>query len=360
MAVTIYEVFEGGMASLADYLSAHVITCLVPAFFIAGAIAVFISKEGVIKYFGRNVPRYVSYAIASVSGTVLAVCSCTILPLFAGIYKRGAGIGPATAFLYSGPAINVLAIIYTARSLGYDLGLARAIAAISMAVVVGLSMEMLFERNKRYKGNSQSSEDATGVEGDTFTGSRRPKWAVPVLFVFLVVVLVFGASTLPIRLKISIVSIGMTGIALIIAMYLTPDELEDWGYETYDLTKKILPFLIIGTFVVGMIAVLLPPGSFEPYLGDNSVQACLLGAVIGTILYMPTLLEVPIIGETFGYSDGVMASGPALSLLLAGPAVSLPSLLVLSRILGPKRTGVFAVIVIIASTIAGTVYGNLA
>ncbi len=373
MADILIDMFQGGLASLADYMAAHVLTCLVPAFFIAGAIAVFISRQAVLKYFGSDVKKYISYAVASVSGTILAVCSCTILPLFAGIYKRGAGIGPATAFLYSGPAINVLAIVYTGQALGYDLGLARAVAAISMASVVGLIMSSLFDaplnatskgKKPGKEGRASSSADAGSGKDDSAPGISideplRPALVVPLFFIFMVLILVIGASTIDWLIRLPVVLVLIAGVIVLLIKHFDRDEVTEWGYETWDLTKKIFPVLLIGAFIVGVIAVVLPPETFRPYLGDNSIIACFLGSVIGTLLYIPTLLEVPIIGSTFGYTSGMMAGGPALSLLLAGPAVSLPSLVVLQRIMGTKKTTAFALVVVLTSTIAGFVYGNL-
>lgn len=342
-----------GTDSVIEYLAAHVITCLVPAFFIAGAIAAFIKKDAILKYFGPKVKRHISYGIAATSGTVLAVCSCTILPLFAGIYKKGSGIGPATAFLYSGPAINILAIVYTAKALGFDLGLARAIAAISLSVIVGFTMSILFkghdkgvdEQNKRYGMTVQSAS------------TERTTRTTLIFFALMIAILVIGASKLDWAPKLATVYLLTLGVAYILIYHFERDEITDWGYETWDLTRKIFPILIAGTFVVGAIAYFLPPETFAPYLGGNSIQANFLGAVIGAILYMPTLLEVPIIGTTFGYTSGVMGSGPALSLLLAGPAVSLPNMIVLQRIMGTKKTAAYVALVILASTLAGFIYG---
>ncbi len=342
-----------GISAVIDYLAAHVLTCLVPAFFIAGAIAVFVRKEAILKYFSPDAKKSVSYGVASTSGVVLAVCSCTILPMFAGILKKGSGIGPATTFLYAGPAINILAIIYTASVLGWDIGFARAFFAITMSIAIGLLMATIFrsydkEVTAAGKGFVSTAEETT-----------RPKWVVPLFFVFLVLILVIGASSIiPFSARLSVVYILTLGVALLLIYYFERDEVTEWGYEIWDLTKKIFPILIAGTFVVGIIAYFLPPETFKPFFGDNSLASCLLASVVGALLYMPTLLEVPIIGGTFGYTQGVMAGGPALSLLLSGPAVSLPSLLVLYRIMGGKKTLVFALLVIGFSTAAGFVFGN--
>ncbi len=353
MANIIYHALMNGAESVVEYLAAHVITCLVPAFFIAGAIAAFIKKDAILKYFGPKVKKHISYSIAAISGTVLAVCSCTILPLFAGIYKKGSGIGPATAFLYAGPAINILAIVYTAQVLGYELGLARAIAAISLSVVVGFTMSKLFKEHDE-KVNEENQKNGMMLQSQP---SERSTRTILIFFALMIAILVIGASKLDWAPKLAIVYLLTLGVAYILIYHFERDEVTDWGYETWDLTKKIFPILVAGTFVVGVIAYFLPPETFASYLGGNSIGANFLGAIIGAILYMPTLLEVPIIGTTFGYTSGVMGSGPALALLLAGPAISLPNMIVLQRIMGTKKTAAYVTLVIAASTFAGFIYG---
>jgi uncharacterized membrane protein YraQ (UPF0718 family) len=353
MANIIYDALLSGLDSVLDYLSAHVLTCLIPAFFIAGAIGAFIKKDAILRYFGPKVNKWKSYGIASISGAILAVCSCTILPLFAGIYKKGSGIGPATAFLYAGPAINVLAIVYTARVLGYDLGAARAVAAIGMSFLVGLIMAKIFKsHDEKIANSSQVSEMTNSI-------TNKPSWVFYGFFTLMILILIIGAAQIDWIVKIIILVILTSGVLAIVYFYYTRDEIDEWGYETWDLTKKIFPFLIAGTFVVGLIAYFLPPETFDPYLGTNSILDCFTGAIIGALLYMPTLLEVPIIGTTFGYNSGLMGEGPALALLLAGPAVSLPNMIVLYQIIGGKKTIVYIVLVIIFSTAAGFIYGIL-
>jgi uncharacterized membrane protein YraQ (UPF0718 family) len=287
--------------------------------------------------------------VASISGIVLAVCSCTILPLFTGIYKKGSGLGPATTFLFAGPGINILAIIYTAQVLGYDLGLARALAAIGLSIVVGLSMALIF-RNDQPK-----------VEFKLLSsGEPKPRWVILGFFTLLILILVIGASALDWLIKLPIVYMLTLLVAYLAIYHFDRDEITDWGLETWDLTKKIFPILLVGTFFVGVLAFFLPPETFAPYLGDNSLGANLLASLMGSILYMPTLLEVPIIGTTFGYSSGAMGAGPALALLLSGPTISAPSLVVLWRIMGGRKTLVYALLVVMMSTLAGMIFGALA
>lgn len=352
MSNILYDPLISGLNNLLEYLSQHTLTCLIPAFFIAGAIAAFVKKDAVLRYFGPDVKKRISYPIAAVSGTVLAVCSCTILPLFAGIYKKGSGIGPATAFLYSGPAINVLAIVYTARILGFDLGFARAVAAVFISLIVGLLMAWMFR-----KGEKKTLLHNKKYANDEKIG--RPSYITLLFFSFLIAILLVGASNIDWLLRLSAIYLMTVAEAAILIYYYSRDEVTEWGYEIWDLTKKIFPLLIAGTFVVGVIAYFLPPETFGPYLGGNSLFSNFTAAVIGAILYMPTLLEVPIIGTTFGYSSGVIGSGPALALLLAGPGVSLPNMAVLYRIMGAKKTATYIGIVVVFSTVAGFIYGNL-
>jgi len=364
-----YDIIKPGLDALVEYLSAHVLTCLVPAFFISGAIAALVSKQSVIKYFGAGAKKWLSYGVASISGAILAVCSCTILPIFQGIYKRGAGTGPAFAFLFSGPAINVLAIVFTASVLGFDLGIARAVSSVSMAVVVGLIMAAIFERGAKRETPSSNPE----VDQVEATASARPKYISPIFFILLVAILVIGASGLiSLEFRLAAVYLLTVAVAVILIFFYTRDEVKSWGHETWWVVKKIFPVLLVGVFVVGVIggiAANFTPSHdpstavgelTKPYLGNNSLSACLLASVVGALLYMPTLLEVPIIGTFFGYSSGLLAPGPALALLLAGPALSLPSMVVLVRMVGWKKAGVYIALVVIIATIIGMIYGALA
>jgi uncharacterized membrane protein YraQ (UPF0718 family) len=344
-----------GWETLLGYLAEHVVTCLVPAFFIAGAIAAFIKKEAILKYFSPDAKKSVAYSLASVSGTVLAVCSCTILPMFAGLFKRGSGIGPATTFLYAGPAINILAIVYTAKVLGFDLGLARAVFAVILAIVIGLIMAALF----RSHDVETKQKMAAMPQVPAGSGDERPGWVVPAFFVMLVGILIAGTAQVDWLIKFPVIYALTLGTAVLLIYYFERDEVTEWGWETWDLTKKIFPILIVGTFALGMLAYFLPPETFSPFFGTNSLQSTLLASIVGTILYMPTLLEVPVIGTTFGYTSGVMAGGPALALLLSGPSVSLPSLLVISKVMGPKKTVVYALLVVVFSALAGFAYGMI-
>ncbi len=344
-----------GWETLYSYLSQHVLTCLVPAFFIAGGIAAFLRKEAILKYFSPEAKKTTAYGIASVSGTVLAVCSCTILPMFAGILKKGAGLGPAITFLYAGPAINILAIIYTANVLGLDLGAARAAVAVVSSIAIGLIMAWLFRAEER----EAAKKGVGGPRSDTEPCEiERPGWVIPLFFALMIaVLLVATAGYLDVLVRLFVVYFLTMGIAVLLIYYFTRDEVTIWGLETWDLTKKIFPILIVGTFALGVLAYFLPPETFRPFFGTNSLISCFLAALVGAILYMPTLLEVPIIGTTLGYLSGVMAKGPALSLLLSGPTISLPSLLVIYRIIGVKKTLTYTVLVIIFSTVGGFIFG---
>jgi uncharacterized membrane protein YraQ (UPF0718 family) len=349
--------FNAGLATLLEYLSAHVLTCLIPAFFIAGAISALLNKETVLKYFGADAPKWLCYGVAATSGTILAVCSCTILPMFAGIEKKGAGIGPATAFLFSGPAINLLAIVLTARVLGLDIGIARAIAAISMAVVIGLIMASIFQRSDK----KCETTAAPAVQADPSREEKsRPGYITVVFMAVLVAILLAAASGLIALLpKAVIVGVLIIIAAFLLRSYYLPEEREAFFGETWWMAKKIFPLLIVGTFITGVIGYFLPYEWVRTIFGTSSFLACFLASIIGALLYMPTLLEVPIVGTLFGYSGGITAPGPALSLLLAGPSLSLPSMIVIVRIIGPKKGCVYIGLVVLISTFVGMLYGAI-
>lgn len=389
------------------YAREHVVLCLLPAFLIAGAIAVFVKKESVMKYLGARAPKPLAYGVASVSGSILAVCSCTVLPLFAGIYRMGAGLGPATAFLYSGPAINVLAIILTARVLGPELGIARAVGAVAFSVVIGLLMHLMFRKEELEKADVQAEMPEPVV--------ARPLWQNGVYFALMVGILVFanwgrpaegtGAWAAIYSSKWIVTSILALGLGAVLAAWfglkvsrlvfvaapvvvlalvargqpLLPfaagivglgvvtstrdDELGEWFESSWGFAKQILPLLLLGVLVAG--ALLGRPGQegmipsiwVARAVGGNSIWSNLFASVAGAFMYFATLTEVPILQGLIGSG---MGKGPALALLLAGPALSLPNMLVIRSIMGTKKTLVFVALVVLMATISGMLYGAFA
>jgi len=352
---------------LQEYAREHVLTCLIPAFFIAGAISVFVSQASVLKYFGSQAKKILSYSVASVSGTVLAVCSCTVLPLFAGIYSRGAGIGPATAFLYSGPAVNVLAITLTAKILGWQLGLARAIGAVFFAVITGLLMAVIFRK-----------DDSARAQGQIYLpdeeGKKRTLLQDALYILTMVMILIFAAFARPAegsaglwsaifaaKWYITIVLLILLGF--ILKSWFTKAECKTWVESTWGFMKQIFPLLGGGVLVAGFMLgrpghpALIPEHFIQTLLGGNSMWANLFASVAGALMYFATLTEVPILQGLLGAG---MGKGPALALLLAGPALSLPNMLVIGSVMGIKKTAVFCSIIIILSTIAGMIYGLIA
>lgn len=351
---------------LQDYARRHVLTCLIPAFFIAGAIGVFVSQAAVLKYFGATARRLLSYTVASVSGTVLAVCSCTVLPLFAGIYSRGAGIGPATAFLYSGPAINVLAIVLTARVLGWRLGLARAVGAVAFAVIVGLTMALVFRRDDARRAAGQIY-----LPPEEDTGRSLAQDALFMLV--LVSILVFAAFARPApgagplwqglyALKWPVVVGLLVVLGLMLRAWFARAERVMWVQSTWGFMKQILPLLGAGVLVAGFLLgrpghpALIPEAWIASAVGGNSLAANLLASVAGALMYFATLTEVPILQGLMGAG---MGQGPALALLLAGPALSLPNMLVIAGVMGWRKTAVFCAVIVVLSTLAGWMYGLL-
>jgi uncharacterized membrane protein YraQ (UPF0718 family) len=337
------DLLRGGINALAEYLSAHVLTCLVPAFFIAGAISAFLSQAAILKYFGPRAKKLVSYSVASVSGTVLAVCSCTVLPLFGGIYKRGAGLGPAIAFLYAAPAINVLAIVYSARLLGYDIGIARAVMAILFSVVVGLIMAFIYRRE-------QSQADSKAFDMMAAQTSDGMGTRLQVLFLLtLVGILVFAASQ-----QWALIGILLVILAVTLWRFFSRGEMSLWMKETWRFVRLIIPWLLIGVFIAGMIRVGVPESAINSAVGGNGLLANFTASFLGSIMYFATLTEVPIVRS---FLDLGMGKGPALALLLAGPTLSLPSMLVIRKIMGTKKMLLYMAIVVVMATISGYIFG---
>ena len=387
------------------YAQEHVILCLVPAFFIAGAIACFISQAAVMKYLGAGAKKVLAYGVASVSGTILAVCSCTVLPLFAVIWKRGAGLGPATAFLYSGPAINVMAVVLTARVLGFEIGVARAIGAIVFSIVIGLLMHLVFRKEENAKTEAAIYMPEPEVDRPlrqnilffaimlgilvfaTWSKPAQPnvvlniiftgKWLITgVLAVLLGLVLItwFNVKTVKVAsisaviLAMSLIfprqpliafSAGIIGLSTMLAT--TRGESESWFLSTWDFAKQMMPLLFAGVLVAGFL--LGRPGSeglissqwVSDLVGGNSLGANLFAAVAGAFMYFATLTEVPILQGLLGAG---MGKGPALALLLAGPALSLPNMLVIRSVMGTKKTAVYISLVVVMATISGIIFGR--
>jgi len=346
-----------------SYAREHVLLCLVPAFFIAGAISVFVSQASVMKYLGAKSNKVLAYGVASISGTILAVCSCTVLPLFAGIYKMGAGLGPATAFLYSGPAINVLAIILTARVLGIKMGIARGVGAILFSIIIGFVMHLIYrkEEAERSNVNIQMPEVESG----------RALWQNAIYFASMVGILIFANWAKPTQqtglwhfiYSAKWIVTGLFGILLVIVfiLWFKKSEFNPWLNSTWSFAKQILPLLFFGVLVAGFLLGrpghegVIPSVWVSKAVGGNSIRANLFASVAGALMYFATLTEVPILQALIGNG---MGKGPALALLLAGPALSLPNMLVIRSVLGTKKTFVFVGLVIVMATISGIIFGT--
>jgi len=344
------------------YAREHVLLCLVPAFFIAGAISVFVSQASVMKYLGAKANKFIAYGVASVSGTILAVCSCTVLPLFAGIWRMGAGLGPACAFLYSGPAINVLAIILTARILGFQLGVARAVGAIVFSVIIGLLMHFIYRKEE-----IQKADNAIAMPEDT---KSRKLWQNSLYFVSMVAVLVFANWAKPINpggawaavysVKWVITAVSLAALFVFLVLWFNKKDLTEWTSSTWTFSKQILPLLFGGVIVAGFLLGtpsgegVIPSKWVAAMVGGNSFRANFFASVAGAFMYFATLTEVPIVQ---GLMSAGMGKGPALALLLAGPALSLPSMIVLRSIMGTQKTVVFVSLVVVMATISGMFYG---
>jgi len=335
-----------GLKLLNEYARQHVLTCLLPAFFIAGAISIFVKKDFILRYLGGQAKKYVSYSLASISGSILAVCSCTILPLFAGIRKRGAGLGPAITFLFSGPAINIAAMFLTISVLGFKIGLARVISAISLSVLVGLSMELIF----------REKTEAGGLFIEESKEIKVGKKSLVAFFVALVGILIVNGLQIDKIIKFSLMILLALITAGIAIFKFHQETTKEWLKETWNFVKTLLPILFIGVFIAGFIMPFLPESLIVKLVGSNSILSNLVSAIFGAFMYFSTLTEIPILQALIAKG---MHSGPALALLLAGPSLSLPNMLVIRKVLGTSKTIVYVSLVILYSALAGLIFGKI-
>ncbi len=395
------------------YAREHVILCLLPAFFIAGVIAVFVSQGAIMKYFGASAKKWLAYSVASVSGTILAVCSCTILPLFSSIHKRGAGLGPAIAFLYSGPAINILAIILTARILGFEMGIARIIGAIVFAIVIGSVMSLIYRKEEKAKAEEQMNfpdmpekrpvwqsafhfftlvlilvfanwgKPGSGVTEGAWYWFWVNKWYITsgfgLLLVFsliyilkikwlhvLAAALITLLSALIARSPMVPMIVGVAGLSVITLLDKRDPENRQWTIASWDFTKQIMPLLAAGVLIAGFLlgsthddinmGGIIPNEWIASLVGGNSLFSNFFASLAGAFMYFATLTEVPILQ---GLINAGMGKGPALALLLAGPSLSLPNMLVIRDVMGTQKTLVYTLLVVIMATISGIIFGNL-
>jgi len=339
--------FNGSLSSafalLHDYAVLHVLTCLVPAMFIAGAIAVFVGKDSIIKYLGAGTRKYVSYSIAAVSGATLTVCSCTVIPLFASIRERGAGIGPAITFLFSGPAINVAAMTLTISILGPAMGFARITGSIALSILIGLTMAFIF-REKAAKGKVMKFRAKK---------AEVKKSSIALLFISLVGVLVVNGIQADFMVKYALMGVLAVAAIAITLFGMEKNVSERFALSTWSFAKKLVPLLFIGVFVAGFVMPLIPDGFIHAVVGENTVQGNLAASVFGAFMYFSTLTEIPIVQALIAKG---MDSGPALALLLSGPSLSLPSMLAIRGFLGSRKTAVYVMLVILYSSAAGLLF----
>lgn len=350
----------GGVTALVDYLSAHVLTCLIPAFFIAGAMNALLNKDSITMYLGEKSPAYKAYPVAVVGGLLLAVCSCTILPLFAGIKKKGAGIGPAIAFLYTAPATNILAVSFTWSVIGADFAIARIVLSVTFAVLIGLIISKLFAETPAATPDPIGCACSPAAEASAAKGQKH----VILFIATLVAILFVGTWALFMENKLAGIPLRFIVLPLLILLiiaealkWFTRDEQRSWLEETWSFMKKIFPLLFIGIFAAGIISALLPKDFLGLYLGSNTVMANLIAVLFGTFMYFPTLVEVPMARM---FLDLGMARGPLLAYVLADPVISLPSILVVRKFMGTKQTIAYVLLIVFFCTLAGLIYGSFA
>jgi len=362
------DLLSAGLTGLVNYLSAHVLLCLVPAFFIAGALSALFKKEAVTKYLGPDTPKYISYPVASAAGFLIAVCSCTILPLFAGIWKKGAGLGPAVTFLFTGPAINLLAITYTGSLIGWDIAAARGLLAITFGIVIGMLMGFIFgnlsiSSSKHDTASSKSSMPTAAADPADPPAERSSRLTLKerlirnrslVLFLLLIGILLSGTFPVPIVYRIPVLSAFVLLAVLWALRANSREENRAWMGETYFFAKMIIPLLIVGVFVAGVASHVIPSDVIAEHLGRDTLSANGIAVAFGVFMYFPTLVEVPVARM---FLDLGMAKGPLLAYLLADPELSFQSILVTRKIMGSKKVAVYVGFVAVFCTAAGLIFG---
>ncbi len=351
----ITDLFIAGIKAVIEYVSAHVLTCLVPAFFIAGDMSALVPKERIIQYLGQKVAKYKAYPLSIVAGLLLAVCSCTILPLFAGIKKKGAGIGPAISFLYTAPATNIMAILFTGSVLGWNFALARIILSVAFASLIGMIIATVFKKEDMEEEKKAAPSFISTEVKDTKKISFFQRHRLILFFIALIAILVVGTRVNG-YLRYILISCLIIILAILAKLLFTKDEVKAWLSETWIFAKKIFPLLLGGIFVAGVLTALLPQNFLANFMGKNTLSANLIAVLFGTLMYFPTLVEVPMAKM---FLDLGMAKGPLLAYLLADPVISLPSILVVRKFIGNKRTLAYVGLIIIFTTISGLIYGAI-
>jgi uncharacterized protein len=349
----IADLFTAGIKAEIEYVSAHTLTCLVPAFFIAGAMSALLPKEKIIQYLGRKVPKYKAYPLSVAAGLLLAVCSCTILPLFAGIKKKGAGIGPALAFMYTAPATNIMAILFTGSVLGWDFALARILLSVTFAILIGIIISAIFRKEDIDDEKKAASAIVRAKRAKDLPFCQKHRLIL--LFVTLIAILIVGTRVTG-YLRYVIIAGLILVLAVLAKLFFTKDETNAWLSETWFFTKKIFPLLLGGIFVAGVLTVLLPENFLATFMGQNTILANIIAVLFGVFMYFPTLVEVPMANMFLGLG---MAKGPLLAYLLADPVISLASILVIRKLIGTKRTVVYLGLIVVFTTISGLIYGAL-
>ena len=341
------DLILAGSLALKEYIALHVLTCLIPAFLLAGAMVRFISKEAIIKYLGSSTNKLKSFSLASLASFFIAACSCTVIPVASGIYYQGAGVGAAFIFLWVAPAANILAIIYTGSILGTRMVISRIIAALLMAFVVGMVMSFIFRKEE-----TKRIQNFTGAN----TGIIAKK---DLILLILILASLLSPNYIiqkgPYSHKV-IVWLVASVIMFMYAFKVKPlDEIKKWLKESLWFVRIIFPLLLLGVFIVGVIGRLLPQDIIQRWLGGSGILASFLATVMGQIMYFATMTEAPFVDTLMKLG---MGKGPALALLLTGPGMSLPNMLAIAKVFGLKKASVYILLVMILGTFVGWFFGN--
>jgi hypothetical protein len=349
-----------GLEEVGKFLGTHLISGMVPAFFIAGAIGIFLDSQRITRLLGQNSNPYIAYPVAALSGGILTVCSCGVLPIFTGIMQQGAGIGPAFTFLMASPAVNLIALTYTYTLLGAKYMFWRALLVFFSAIIIGFLMKSIFKQPERIEtiGIEIVEDEVDRTDGQLLF-----------FFIMLVVTMITSTGVLDplfnkisssgdiaslFTLRLTFIAFEIIIIAILCKKWFHPYEIKLWLKKSWSLFLMIFPTVVGGIFLCGIIAVALPLTNLITYFDSNDIQGNFLASVMGGLMYFGTIIGVSITATLQGMG---MNHGPAMTFLLSAPAVSLPSILALVPIAGAKKSAIFLLFVVILSAISGLIFG---
>ncbi len=336
----------------------NVLTTLVPAFFLAAAVTTFVPMQVVLRYLGQKSNQVLAYLFSLLAGVALEICSCNVAPLYLSIYRRGAGFGPAISFLYGAPAINIVSMAFVFNVVGWRMGLWRIILTVVLAVLLGVIMELLYGCERAAEIESQLAAEKAAVASGGLLSLEEPtmNWGHWSILGLLTAALVIGATKLSFNLRLgAVIAVGLYS-TVIVWRKLGWEQGKEWLWETWGVTKLIVPILLPAVILIGLAGEYIPIKPFTDLFGNNTVVSVGSASAFGSFMYFPILSEVAFVKQLLMLG---MHPGPAMALLLTAPGLSLPTMLIIGRVMKFKHLVTYVALVIVLSAIMAWVFGHL-